>query len=167
MQEHEEDEEHERPTWDEYFIAMCKTVRLRETCDLGKNAAVIVKGKRILTTGYVGSPTGMPHCDDVGHIIKEIKHGDGRISKHCLRTTHAEINAITQAAKEGIAVDDCTMYTLLEPCLHCAKAIINSGIKKIICEKKYREASEAMDLFQKAGVEVKYFTDELLEYDGQ
>src|SRR3989338_5863030 len=107
------------------------------------------------------------HEEDVGHIIKEIKHGDGRISKHCLRTTHAEINAITQAAKEGIAVDDCTMYTLLEPCLHCAKAIINSGIKKIICEKKYREASEAMDLFQKAGVEVKYFTDELLEYDGQ
>ena len=166
-EENEESEEHERPTWDEYFTAMCRTVRLRATCDRGRNGVVIVKGKRILTTGYVGSPAGMPHCDDAGHIIKETKHEDGRISKHCLRTTHAEINAITQAAKEGISIDEGIMYTLLEPCLHCAKAIINSGIKKVICEKKYHEALDARDLFEKAGIEVQYLTNELMEYDEQ
>ncbi len=156
-----------RPTWDEYFIGICKAVRERATCDRGRNGVVIVKGKQILTTGYVGSPAGMPHCDEVGHIIKEIKHEDGRVTKHCLRTTHAEINAIAQAAKTGIALDKGTLYTLLEPCLGCAKAIVNCGIEKVVCEKKYHDALEAKEVFRNAGVDLVYLTDEVLKYDEQ
>jgi dCMP deaminase len=154
-----------RPSWDEYFIEICKAVRSRATCDRGRNGVVIVKGKQILTTGYVGSPIGMPHCDDVGHIIKETKHEDGRVTKHCLRTTHAEINAITQAAKLGVALDGATLYSLLEPCLHCAKAIVNSGIKRVVCEKRYHDAIEAQEIFQKAGVEHVHLTNEIQVYD--
>lgn len=154
-----------RPSWDEYFIEICKAVRSRATCDRGRNGVVIVKGKQILTTGYVGSPAGMPHCDEAGYIIKETKHEDGRVTKHCLRTTHAEINAITQAAKLGIAIDGATIYTLLEPCLHCAKAIVNSGIKRVVCEKRYHDAEEAQEIFQKAGVEHVHLTNEVQVYE--
>ncbi len=156
-----------RPTWDEYFIGICKAIRERATCDRGRNGVVIVKGKQILTTGYVGSPAGMPHCDEVGHIIKEVKHEDGRLTKHCLRTTHAEINAIAQAAKTGIALNESTVYTLLEPCLGCAKAIVNTGVKKVVCEKKYHDAIEAKEVFKNAGVEMVYLTEDLMEYDEQ
>lgn len=156
-----------RPSWDEYFIEICKAVRQRATCDRGRNGAVIVRNKQILTTGYVGSPAGMPHCDEVGHIIKEVKHEGGRITKHCLRTTHAELNAITQAAKTGVSLNEATIYTLLEPCLHCAKAIVNSGIKRVVCEKKYHDALEAQNIFENAGVELVYLTNELMKYDEQ
>lgn len=159
--------EKKRPTWDEYFIEICKAVRSRATCDRGRNGVVIAKDKQILTTGYVGSPPGIPHCDDVGHSIKETIHEDGTITKHCLRTTHAEINAITQAAKKGTSIDGATLYTLLEPCFHCAKAIVNSGIKRVVCEKKYHVAQEARDLFLKAGVEHVHLTGELEIYDNQ
>jgi len=157
----------QRPSWDEYFIKICQAVRERATCDRGRNGVVIVKDKQILTTGYVGSPAGQPHCDEIGHIIKETKHQDGKITKHCLRTTHAEINAITQAAKKGISIDGATLFTLLEPCLHCAKAITNSGIKRVVCEKEYHDASEARELFQKAGVEQVHLTNETMKYENQ
>lgn len=153
-----------RPSWDEYFIEICKAVRSRATCDRGRNGVVIAKNKQILTTGYVGSPAGQPHCDEVGHIIKETKHETGEISKHCLRTSHAEINAIAQAAKLGIAVEDATLYTLLQPCLHCSKAIVNAGIKRIVCEKRYHVGKEAEELLKKADVEQNFITNEIMEY---
>lgn len=153
-----------RPSWDEYFVEICRAVRSRATCDRGRNGAVIVKNKQILTTGYVGSPAGMPHCDEVGHIIKEVKHETGEVSKHCLRTTHAEINAITQAAKLGVAIDGATLYTLLQPCLACAKAIVNSGIKRVVCEKHYHVGQEAEELLTKAGVEQHFLTSEMMQY---
>lgn len=153
-----------RPSWDEYFIEICKAVSKRATCDRGRNGVVISKNKQILTTGYVGSPAGLPHCDDVGHLIKEVKHETGEISKHCLRTTHAEINAITQAAKLGVAINEATLYTLLQPCLACSKAIINSGIKRVVCEKRYHAGQEGEELLKKAGVEQVFLTDEMLVY---
>ncbi|MFH1290255.1 MAG: cell division protein DedD, partial [Nanoarchaeota archaeon] len=78
--------ENKRPSWDEYFMNVAHSVRERATCDRGRAGCVIVKDKRILTTGYVGSPAGLAHCDEAGHIIKELKHEDGSITKHCLRT---------------------------------------------------------------------------------
>src|SRR3989344_6849014 len=94
---------HKRPSWDEYFLALADMVGSRGTCDRGRSGCVIARDKRILTTGYVGSPAGLPHCDEVGHIIHEVKHESGRLSSHCVRTIHAEENAIHQAAKLGIS----------------------------------------------------------------
>lgn len=159
-----EKEKNKRPSWDEYFIGICKAVRERATCDRGRNGVVIARNKRLLTTGYVGSPAGLPHCDDVGHIIKELKHEDGRVSKHCLRTIHAEMNAITQAANHGISLNNATLYTLLQPCATCAKAIINCGIKRIVCEKRYHEGGEAEELLKKAGIQQEFITNEMETY---
>lgn len=159
--------EGKRPSWDEYFIEICKAVRSRATCDRGYNGVVIAKNKQILTTGYVGSPAGLPHCDEVGHIIKEVKHETGEVTKHCLRTTHAEINAITQAAKLGVAIDEATLYTLLQPCLACAKAIVNSGIKRVVCEKRYHAGQEAEELLKRAGVQQDFVTNEMMVYAEQ
>ncbi len=96
---------HVRPSWDEYFMEITQSVAKRATCDRGRSGCVIVKGKQILVSGYVGSPKGMPHCDEVGHQMKTMRHEDGSETKHCVRTTHAEQNAIAQAAKLGVAID--------------------------------------------------------------
>ncbi len=88
-----------RPSWDEYFLEIMRSVAKRATCDRGRASSVFVKDRQILVTGYVGSPVGMPHCDDVGHQLKKIIHEDGTITEHCMRTVHAEHNAIWQAAK--------------------------------------------------------------------
>ncbi|MFH1592529.1 MAG: cytidine/deoxycytidylate deaminase family protein [Candidatus Woesearchaeota archaeon] len=153
-----------RISWDDYFIEIAKAVRERATCDRGRNGVVIVKNKQILSTGYVGSPPGMPHCDDAGHMIKKVTHEDGKETQHCLRTTHAEINSIAQAAKFGIALEGSTLYTLLEPCLSCAKAIINAGIKRVVVERKYHAAEEARELFKNANVELITLKDETVTY---
>jgi dCMP deaminase len=158
-------ENKKRPSWDEYFIEICRVVRTRATCDRGRNGVVVVKDKRILVTGYVGSPPGFSHCDDAGHIIEEVKHDDGSVTKHCVRSTHAEVNAITQAAKQGISLDGGTLYTLLEPCFACAKAIVGAGIKRVVCEKKYHVAEKTRELFAKAGIEHVHLTGEMMVYD--
>src|SRR5487761_582994 len=82
-----------RPTWDEYFIELTRTVASRSTCDRGRSGCVIVKEKHILCTGYVGSPPGMPHCDEVGHLLRKVIDEDGQVRQHCVRTIHAEQNA--------------------------------------------------------------------------
>jgi len=126
-----------RPSWDDYFMEITRTVARRSTCDRGRSGALIVKNKRILTTGYVGAPAGLPHCDEVGHQLREVLHEDGTRSKHCLRTVHAEQNAIVQAARFGISIEGATIYCTMTPCYTCAKMIINAGIKRVVCEKDY------------------------------
>ncbi len=142
-------------------------VAKRATCDRGRSGCVIVKEKRILTTGYVGSPVGLPHCDDVGHLMKTIDHGDGKMTQHCMRTNHAEENAILQAAKFGISLDGATIYCKMTPCFTCAKSIINSGIKRVVAEKLYHVNSETADVFRQAGVQLDVINDEIEEYAGQ
>ena len=93
------EEKYIRPSWDEYFIEVSKAVAKRATCDRGRSSCVIAKNKQILCTGYVGSPAGLPHCDEVGHQFKQTTHEDGTVTNHCVRTIHAEQNAICQAAK--------------------------------------------------------------------
>ena len=159
--------EHQRPSWDEYFMDLANTAAKRATCDRGRSGCVIVRERQVLVTGYVGSPRGMPHCDDVGHLFKKVFHEDGSVSQHCVRTVHAEQNAICQAARRGIALDHGTLYCKMTPCRTCAMLIINCGIDRVVCEKKYHAGKESEELFKEAGVKLHYFSDEVEEYDNQ
>ncbi|HLC57371.1 MAG TPA: cytidine/deoxycytidylate deaminase family protein [Candidatus Nanoarchaeia archaeon] len=142
-------------------------VARRATCDRGKSGCVITKDKRILVTGYVGSPTGIPHCDEVGHQMKTVIHEDGTQTHHCTRTTHAEQNAICQAAKLGVPIDGATVYCKMTPCSTCAKLIINSGIKRVVAEKKYHAGQESEELFKKAGIKLDILNQETENYPNQ
>ncbi|MFA5134463.1 MAG: cytidine/deoxycytidylate deaminase family protein [Patescibacteria group bacterium] len=158
---------HKRPSWDEYFMEVTRTVAKRATCDRGRSGCVIVKDKRILCTGYVGSPIGIEHCDDVGHEMQENYNEKGEKSVHCIRTSHAEQNALAQAARFGIAIDGGTLYCKMEPCYICAKMIINAGIRRVVAEKRYHAAERSREVFRKAGVELEVLSDETEQYDNQ
>jgi len=160
-------EKYKRPSWDEYFMEIADTVAKRATCDRGRSGCVIVKNKQILVTGYVGSPKGLPHCDDVGHQLKQMIHEDGTTTTHCVRTVHAEQNAITQAARLGISMEGATLYCRMTPCRTCAMLIINCGIVRVVCEKKYHAGAESEDMFKMAGIELVYFSDDIMKYDKQ
>jgi dCMP deaminase len=142
-------------------------VAQRATCDRGKSGCIIVKDKRILCSGYVGSPPGFPHCDEAGHLLKKVIDDDGTVRQHCLRTIHAEQNAICQAAKYGIALQATTLYCTMEPCRVCAMLIISVGITKVVAKTRYHAARESHDLFRNAGVELIVFEDEVQTYDDQ
>jgi dCMP deaminase len=122
--------ERKRASWDEYFMAIAREVATRSTCDRKHVGAVVVREKMILTTGYNGSIRGLPHCDDDGHMME-----DG----HCVRTVHAEANAIVQAARNGIRLDASDIYVSASPCFGCFKLIANSGMKKIVFGEFYRD----------------------------
>jgi len=156
-----------RPTWDEYFMEIANTVAKRATCDRGRSGCVIVRDKQILVTGYVGSPRGLPHCDEVGHLLKQVTHEDGRTSQHCMRTVHAEQNAICQAARLGIALEGGTLYCRMTPCRTCAMLIINCGIVRVVCERKYHDGGDSEKMFAQAGVSLEFLHDEVQEYDLQ
>jgi dCMP deaminase len=156
-----------RPTWDEYFMEIADTVAKRATCDRGRSGCVIARNKQILVTGYVGSPVGIPHCDDIGHLIKKVIDEDGKIHNHCVRTVHAEQNAICQAARLGISLEGGTLYCRMTPCRTCAMMIINCGIVRVICERKYHAGNESEELFKQAGIKLEYVYDEIQEYSNQ
>lgn len=156
-----------RPSWDGYFMNIADQVASRATCDRGRSGCVIARNKQILTTGYVGSPVGLPHCDEVGHQFHTVIHEDGHASQHCIRTTHAEQNAICQAAKLGIALDGATLYCKMTPCYVCAKMIINVGIKRVVCEKDYHAADLSKEIFSQAGVELKILNPTVEQYAKQ
>jgi dCMP deaminase len=159
--------QHGRPSWDEYFMEIANAVSSRATCDRGKSGCVIVRDRQILVTGYVGSPKGLPHCDEVGHQLKKTVHEDGTTTEHCVRTVHAEQNAICQAAKLGIALQDSTLYCRMTPCRVCAMLIINCGITRVVCEKKYHAGAESEEMFQKAGVTLEFFSTDIMQYNKQ
>ena len=156
-----------RPTWDEYFMEVCRAVAKRATCDRGRSGCVIAKDKQILVTGYVGSPKGIPHCDEVGHQMKTMIHEDGHQSQHCVRTAHAEQNAIVQAAKTGVAIDGATVYCKMTPCAVCCKMIINAGVKRVVCEKRYHAGSESEEMFRQVGIELNFFDENVESYAKQ
>lgn len=158
---------HVRPSWDEYFLGIMDAVSKRATCDRGRSGCVIVRDRQILVTGYVGSPVGLPHCDEVGHQMKKTIHEDGSISNHCVRTAHAEQNAICQAAKLGVALMDSTLFCKMTPCSVCAKMIINAGIHRVVVQKKYHAGTESEAMFQKAGITLEIIDDSLEEYENQ
>ena len=122
--------ERRRASWDEYFMAIAREVATRSTCDRKHVGAVIVRDKMILATGYNGSIRGLPHCDDAGHLME-----DG----HCVRTVHAEANAIVQAARNGVRLEGGVIYVTASPCFGCFKLIANAGLARIAFGEFYRD----------------------------
>lgn len=128
----------DRLSWDQYFMTITRQVAERSTCTRAKVGAVIVRDKNILATGYNGSPSGLPHCTEVGCLIYKSETPEGDIVENCFRTIHAEINAIAQAAKGGANIKDADIYITHTPCIHCFKVLINTGIRRICYEKAYK-----------------------------
>jgi len=129
----------------EMFREILEIIKKRSTCSRKQVAAIIEKDGRIISTGYAGAPSGLPHCIDIGCEIGK----DGG----CIRTVHAEANAIAYAAKNGIATNNATMYCTMSPCLECAKLIVNSGIKELYYIERYRNG-DGLRLLNKVGIEV-------------
>lgn len=155
---------HVRPSWDEYFIEIMEAIAKRTTCDRGRSGCVIAKDKRVISTGYVGSPAGCVHCDDVGHEMHTVVQEDGTQSRHCIRTAHAELNAIAQAARNGVVTEGATLYCRMTPCYVCAKMIINSGIKRVVSQKDYHGSKRSKEVFEEAGIKFDLLNQELLTY---
>ncbi|MBF8983751.1 cytidine/deoxycytidylate deaminase family protein [Lutibacter sp. B2] len=144
-----------RPNWDEYFMEMAEIVKTRSTCLRRKVGAVIVKNKRLLSTGYNGAPSNTAHCLDIGCLREERKIPSGERHELC-RGIHAEQNAIIQAAYHGVSIEGAVLYCTLQPCVLCAKMIINAGIEKIYCKGSYPDEL-SMNLLKEAKIEVIQF----------
>lgn len=162
-----ENEAYVRPSWDEYFLEVMHALAKRATCDRGRTACIIVKDNQIVVSGYVGSPPGLPHCDEVGHLMKTVTHEDGTKTSHCMRTIHAEQNAICQAAKRGVSINGATLYCKLAPCRTCAMLLIAAGIKRVVAEFKYHAGGEAEEMLKTAGVEMIFINDQVEQYKNQ
>ena len=136
-----------RVSWNEYFMNLAKMVASRGTCDRAYVGCVLVNSdNRIVSTGYNGSVSGNPHCDEVGHTMR-----DG----HCIATIHAEMNALLYCAKEGIKVSGCKCYVTHFPCLNCTKALIQAGISEIYYEEGYKIDDYAIELLKRNNVKVE------------
>jgi len=157
--------EYKRPSWDEYFMEVVHAISKRATCGRGRSGCVIAKENQILVTGYVGSPKGFAHCDEVGHLMRKQVNNEGSISEHCVRTVHAEQNAICQAAKRGISIDGATIYCTMTPCRTCTMLLINCGIKRVYCESRYHDYLEPEAMMKEAGIEMVYQYEEVKQYE--
>jgi dCMP deaminase len=124
--------------WHEYFMSVAHLISRRATCTRGHIGAVIVRDHSILSTGYNGAPSGLPHCNETNCRIYRSTHPDGTVEENCVNTIHAEINAIAQAAKHGVCISDSDIYITASPCIHCLKVLINVGIKTIYYDKPYK-----------------------------
>jgi len=139
-----------KPSWDDYFMAVAKIVGARSSCDRLRAGAVLVKDKRIISTGYNGAPSGLDSCDDVGHLMEE---------GHCVRTVHGEHNAILQAAIiSGASTKGTTMYSKYNPCIHCSKYIVAAGVQRVVYSKIYRN-SKAVEYLKDAGIKVEEYKE--------
>jgi dCMP deaminase len=134
----------DRPSWDDYFMQITLQVAKRSTCPRAAVGAVIVRDKRILTTGFNGSPRGLPHCTAAGCLM---------VNGHCVRTLHAEQNAIIQGALHGVDVSHSTLYVTHQPCLVCAKMIINAGIEQVVYGGDYPDEI-ACSFMEEAGLDL-------------
>ncbi|HPC99878.1 MAG TPA: cytidine/deoxycytidylate deaminase family protein [Acetivibrio sp.] len=144
-----------RPTWDEYFMQIVELIKTRSTCLRRQVGALIVKDKRILSTGYNGAPMGCKHCSEIGCLREQLKVPSGQRHELC-RAIHAEQNAIVQAAYSGTSVKGGTLYVTNQPCVLCSKMIINAGIKKIVFNGDYPDEL-AMEMLKEAGIRVIKF----------
>jgi len=143
-----------RANWDEYFMQIAHQVAVRATCDRKHVGAIIVRDRVILSTGYNGSIRGTPHCDEVGHMME---FDPNRGMESCVRTVHAEANAIVQAAKNGVRIDQASIYTTASPCWPCFKLIANSGLVKVIFGELYRDA-RIYQFAKEAGIKLVDFS---------
>jgi len=171
-----------RPSWQEYFLSILDATALRASCDRGKSACVIVRDNRILATGYVGAPSGLPSCDEVGHeLIKrcELPYSKDEekewfnntqfyypdeihFSTHCIRTVHSEINAIVNCARNGVSTLGATLYCSMTPCPACGMAIIQAGIIEVIVKNPYQKGAKSIQMFNEVGIKYTCLNDNLL-----
>jgi dCMP deaminase len=133
---------HPRPDWDAYFLTIARDVAARSTCPRRAVGAVLVRERRILTTGYNGAPRGAPHCTEVGC---QLANG------HCQRAVHAEMNAVVQAALHGVSTQGSTLYCTSQPCYSCAKVLVNAGVVRVVYQEPYDDPL-ARELFATVGV---------------
>ena len=139
-------EKHVRVSWDEYFLGIAMDVATRATCPRKRVGAVIVSPYRhIISTGYNGSTPGADHCDDIGCMME---------NDHCIRTVHAEVNAIAQAASNGVSVRGASSYTTASPCWPCFQLLVNSGVRRMAFGEFYRRDERIFEAAEKAGVEI-------------
>ena len=140
-----------RVDWNTYFMKIAVQVATRATCDRKHVGALVVKEKHILATGYNGSISGMPHCDEAGHMLE---------NDHCVATIHAEANAILQAARHGTEINGSDIYITASPCWNCFKLIANAGIKRIFYGEFYRD-HRIHDVAEQVGIELVSLEDEI------
>lgn len=136
-----------RPTWDEYFMGLARLAATRATCDRLHVGAVLVRDRRVIATGYNGSLPGLPHCDDVGHDL---------VDGHCVRTSHAEANAVQQAARHGVSVDGATLYVTAFPCWPCARMVFGAGVRRIVYADAYRIDARVLAAAESMGVAIDF-----------
>jgi dCMP deaminase len=141
-----------RPTWDEYFMESVEIIKKRSTCLRRQVGAIIVKDKRILASGYNGAPSGCKHCEEVGCMREQMKIPSGERHELC-RASHAEQNAIVQAAMHGVSINEGTIYVTTQPCVICSKLIINAGIKRVVFKGDYPDGL-SLELLREANIEV-------------
>ncbi len=147
-----------RPGWNEYYMEIAETVKKRSTCMRRQVGALVVMDKKILATGYNGSPKGLRHCSDIGCLRNDLQVPSGERHELC-RGLHAEQNAIIQAALHGVKIEGAQLYVTHKPCVVCAKMIINAGIDKVVYKGKYPDAL-ADNLLREAGIEMEHFEAE-------
>ncbi|NTU53248.1 MAG: dCMP deaminase family protein [Chlorobiaceae bacterium] len=140
--------------WHEYFMSVAHLISRRATCTRGHIGAVIVRDNNILSTGYNGAPSGLPHCNEVNCKIYRSTHPDGTVEENCVNTIHAEMNAIAQAAKHGVSIKDADIYITASPCIHCLKVLINVGIRTIYYDKPYK-ISHIAELLRLSGIRME------------
>jgi len=145
-----------RPSWDEYFMDIAHMCARRTTCRRRQIGAVLVKGTRLLATGYNGVPTGIEHCLDRGCLREQLGIPSGQQHELC-RGLHAEQNALIQAARNGISIDGASVYCTAQPCVLCAKMLINAGITEIIYDLEYPDPL-ALEMLHEAGITLRQFT---------
>ncbi|MHB8926547.1 MAG: deoxycytidylate deaminase [Bacillota bacterium] len=154
-----------RPSWDEYFMEITWVVASRSTCLRRHVGAVVVKDKRILTTGYNGAPAGLPHCEEAGCLRQKLGIPSGQRQEIC-RGLHAEQNAIIQASLHGVSLQGAAVYCTTFPCVTCAKMIINAGIRRLVYGESYPD-DFSEGFLRDAGVEIVRFEPDRREADGQ
>lgn len=141
-----------RPTWDEYFLEIANVAKKRSTCLRRQVGAVIARDNRILATGYNGVPTGIKHCEEVGCLRDKLNIPSGERHELC-RGSHAEQNAIVNAANFGISLKDSTIYINTQPCILCTKMIINAGILRVVYEEGYPDEL-SLSMIEESGIEL-------------
>jgi dCMP deaminase len=146
----------DRLSWDDYFMSIAQVVASRSTCDRKHVGAVIVRDRTILSTGYNGSVRGLPHCDEVGHMME---------NGHCVATIHAEANALVQAARNGVNISSAAIYITASPCWSCFKLIANAGITAIYYGEFYRDEC-SFDVARRLGIELRQVAGALPEWTG-
>jgi len=141
-----------RPSWDEYFMDMAEIVKTRATCLRRQVGAVIVKDKRILASGYNGAPTGLRHCEETGCLREQLGIPSGQRHELC-RGLHAEQNAIIQASLHGVKLEGATLYVTIQPCVVCAKMVINAGISRLVFKGDYPDEL-SWQMLEESGIEL-------------